>query len=49
MRCLQCKKMVLEYGPLVLDNAEQFLESRDVCAAIHACSNVPPVRYEIVS
>ncbi|XP_042503909.1 prosaposin-like [Macadamia integrifolia] len=33
----ECKKMVFEYGPLFMDNAEQFLEMTDVCAVLHAC------------
>ncbi|RRT41849.1 hypothetical protein B296_00057488, partial [Ensete ventricosum] len=35
----QCKKMVLEYGPLILINAENFLQKNDVCAAIRACQD----------
>ncbi|RZB53020.1 hypothetical protein D0Y65_049181 [Glycine soja] len=31
-----CKRMVFEYGPLVFDNAEKFLESTDICTAIYA-------------
>ncbi|KAJ4837824.1 hypothetical protein Tsubulata_029353 [Turnera subulata] len=34
----KCKKMVFEYGPLVLANAEQFLETTDVCTVLHACN-----------
>ncbi|XP_009382860.2 uncharacterized protein LOC135627879 isoform X1 [Musa acuminata AAA Group] len=33
----ECKKMVLHYGPLILVDGEKFLESTDVCAAMHAC------------
>ncbi|MQL92340.1 hypothetical protein Taro_024961 [Colocasia esculenta] len=33
----QCKKLVFEYGPVILINAEKFLETTDVCVAIHAC------------
>lgn len=33
----QCKRLVLEYGPIILLNAEKFFERTDVCAAIHAC------------
>ncbi|KAJ8457878.1 hypothetical protein OPV22_030804 [Ensete ventricosum] len=35
----KCKKMVLEYGPLILINAENFLQKNDVCAAIRACQD----------
>ncbi|CAN0879583.1 PSAP [Linum grandiflorum] len=38
-RKAQCKKLVFEYGPLVLTNAEQFLEKTDICAVLHACNN----------
>ncbi|KAK4803005.1 hypothetical protein SAY86_001208 [Trapa natans] len=33
----KCKRMVFEYGPLVLANAEQFLEAQDLCTTLHAC------------
>ncbi|KAG6513544.1 prosaposin-like [Zingiber officinale] len=33
----QCKRLVLQYGPLILVNGEKFLEDTDVCVAIHAC------------
>ncbi|XP_058110576.1 uncharacterized protein LOC131253558 [Magnolia sinica] len=33
----KCRKLVFEYGPLIVMNAEWFLESRDVCISIHAC------------
>ncbi|KAL3753460.1 hypothetical protein ACJRO7_000805 [Eucalyptus globulus] len=40
----KCKKMVFEYGPLVLANAEQFLEANDVCATLHACKASSTIR-----
>ncbi|KAF8397139.1 hypothetical protein HHK36_016046 [Tetracentron sinense] len=33
----QCKKLVFEYGPLIMANAEQFLENTDLCTTFHAC------------
>ncbi|KAG0481121.1 hypothetical protein HPP92_011979 [Vanilla planifolia] len=33
----QCKKLVLEYGPIILAHTEKFFEKTDICAAIHAC------------
>ncbi|XP_038988916.1 prosaposin-like isoform X1 [Phoenix dactylifera] len=33
----QCKRLVFEYGPLIMVNLEKFLETTDVCALIHAC------------
>ncbi|KAF7825443.1 prosaposin [Senna tora] len=33
----KCKKLVFEYGPVILINAEKFLETTDICKAIHAC------------
>lgn len=33
----QCKKLVFEYGPVILINAEKFLEKKDLCAALHLC------------
>ncbi|URE32653.1 Saposin-like type B, region 1 [Musa troglodytarum] len=35
----QCKKLVLQYVPPILIDAEKFLETTDVCTAIHACKN----------
>ncbi|KAJ6765433.1 PROACTIVATOR POLYPEPTIDE-LIKE 1 [Salix purpurea] len=34
---LECKRMVFEYGPVILTNAEQFLETTDLCTMLHAC------------
>ncbi|KAK7340029.1 hypothetical protein VNO77_20721 [Canavalia gladiata] len=33
----KCKRIVFEYGPLVFENAEKFLETTDICVALHAC------------
>ncbi|KAJ6795258.1 prosaposin-like [Iris pallida] len=33
----ECKKLVFEYGPLILANAEKFLETTDICVATHVC------------
>lgn len=33
----KCKKLVFEYGPVILINAEKFLETKDICTVIHAC------------
>lgn len=35
--CFQCKRLVFEYGPMILINAEKFLETTDICTALHAC------------
>ncbi|WOG93162.1 hypothetical protein DCAR_0312443 [Daucus carota subsp. sativus] len=35
----QCKKMVFEYGPILLVNAEHLLESNDICTMLHACES----------
>ena len=37
----QCKKLVFEYGPLILANSEKILEQTDICKAIHACPAKP--------
>ncbi|GLT59326.1 hypothetical protein SLA2020_321520 [Shorea laevis] len=34
----KCKRMVFEYGPLILTNAERFLETKDICTMLHACN-----------
>ncbi|XP_020878986.1 prosaposin isoform X2 [Arabidopsis lyrata subsp. lyrata] len=33
----KCKKMVFEYGPLMLTDLEKFLEKKDVCFILHVC------------
>ncbi|KAG6643536.1 hypothetical protein CIPAW_09G218500 [Carya illinoinensis] len=33
------KKMVFEYGPLILANAEKILETTDICTTLHACNS----------
>ncbi|XP_066358910.1 uncharacterized protein [Miscanthus floridulus] len=33
----QCKKLVLQYVPLILVNGEKFLEKNYVCAILQAC------------
>lgn len=35
----KCKRMVFEYGPLILANAEKFLETTDICTMLHACDS----------
>ncbi|KAG6643538.1 prosaposin-like isoform X2 [Carya illinoinensis] len=35
----KCKKMVFEYGPLILANAEKMLETTDICTTLHACNS----------
>ncbi|VFQ89289.1 unnamed protein product [Cuscuta campestris] len=38
----KCKQLVFEYAPVILVNAEQFLEANDICTAIHACDGPEP-------
>ncbi|XP_021893848.1 prosaposin isoform X2 [Carica papaya] len=45
----QCKKMVFEYGPLILVNAEQFLEKTDVCTMLGACKPGTEKASEVVN
>nr|CAB3459150.1 unnamed protein product [Digitaria exilis] len=33
----QCKRLVLQYVPLILVNGEKFLEKNDLCALVQAC------------
>ncbi|KAK9067785.1 hypothetical protein SSX86_011896 [Deinandra increscens subsp. villosa] len=35
----KCKVLVFEYAPLILANAEQFLEKEDICTKLHACDS----------
>lgn len=35
----QCKRMVFEYGPIILANAEHLLEANDICTMLHACES----------
>lgn len=30
--------MVFEYGPMIIANAEQFLEDTDVCSVLRVCT-----------
>ncbi|KAM0953759.1 putative saposin-like type B, region 1, saposin B type, region 2 [Dioscorea sansibarensis] len=34
----ECKKIVFHYGPLILFDIEKYLETTDICAAIHVCN-----------
>ncbi|KZV17161.1 Saposin B domain-containing protein isoform 1 [Dorcoceras hygrometricum] len=34
----KCKRLVFEYAPIILVNAEKFLETNDVCTILHACN-----------
>lgn len=33
----ECKRLVFQYGPLILANGEKYLESADICTSVHAC------------
>ncbi|OIC44760.1 hypothetical protein A7L55_21050 [Acinetobacter baumannii] len=35
----ECKKLVFEYGPLILTNLEKYLDSNDICSKIHVCED----------
>lgn len=35
----KCKTLVFEYAPLILANAEEFLEKEDICGKLHACDS----------
>lgn len=35
----ECKKLVFEYGPLILTNLEKYLDSNDICSQIHVCEH----------
>ncbi|KAF5186751.1 saposin B domain-containing protein [Thalictrum thalictroides] len=37
----KCKRLVFEYGPLIMANAEKFLTKNDLCTVIHACKTSP--------
>ncbi|CAH1446032.1 unnamed protein product [Lactuca virosa] len=39
----KCKSLVFEYAPLILANAEQFLEKEDICSKLHACDSYEQV------
>ncbi|XP_071684047.1 uncharacterized protein [Lolium perenne] len=41
-----CKRLVLEYTPLVLVKLQKYLETTDVCYAIHACKTGTPATME---
>jgi saposin len=43
----KCKRIVFEYGPLVLANAEKFLETTDICTTLHACKSKTSVSQDV--
>ncbi|KAM0889159.1 hypothetical protein ACQ4PT_027892 [Festuca glaucescens] len=43
-----CKRLVLEYTPLVLVKLQKYLETTDVCFAIHACKTGTQATMETV-
>ncbi|GER44285.1 saposin B domain-containing protein [Striga asiatica] len=36
----KCKRLVFEYAPVILVNAEEFLEKNDLCSILHACGQM---------
>lgn len=34
----ECKRLVFRYGPLILAKGEKFLESKDICTTVRACT-----------
>jgi len=38
----KCKKMVFEYGPVMLVNLDKFLAKNDVCTLLHVCPAPSP-------
>lgn len=42
----KCKRLVFEYAPVILVNAEQFLENQDVCKFLHVCDSTTTVGAE---
>lgn len=34
----ECKRLVFQYGPLILANGEKFLETTDICTSVHVCT-----------
>ncbi|XP_042425125.1 proactivator polypeptide-like 1 [Zingiber officinale] len=45
----KCKKLVFQYGPLILANAEKLLEKTDLCTSIHACKTSQQVAETILA
>ncbi|KAG0478710.1 hypothetical protein HPP92_013429 [Vanilla planifolia] len=42
----QCKKFVLEYGPIILANTEKFFEKTDICSVLHVCKAHKEAHFE---
>jgi saposin len=42
----KCKRMVFEYGPIILTNAEKYLENNDICTMLHACNSTLSITKE---
>lgn len=39
----ECKKLVFEYGPLIMANMEKFLTKNDLCSILHVCNADTPL------
>uniref|UniRef100_A0A0C9RXJ5 TSA: Wollemia nobilis Ref_Wollemi_Transcript_5758_1687 transcribed RNA sequence n=1 Tax=Wollemia nobilis TaxID=56998 RepID=A0A0C9RXJ5_9CONI len=35
----ECKRLVFEYGPVILTNMEKYLDSNDICSELHVCES----------
>ncbi|RWR74739.1 prosaposin-like protein [Cinnamomum micranthum f. kanehirae] len=35
----ECKKLVFEYGPLILANVEKIIAKNDLCSIMHVCNS----------
>ncbi|KAF8704878.1 hypothetical protein HU200_031118 [Digitaria exilis] len=45
----QCKRLVFKYIPLILVKGQKFLETNDVCSAMHACKTGTQASIESMS
>lgn len=45
----ECKRLIFQYGPLILANGEKFLETTDICAYMHACQANQAAAFEAAS
>ncbi|XP_042496867.1 proactivator polypeptide-like 1 [Macadamia integrifolia] len=44
----ECKRMVLKYGPLILENLEKYLNTNDLCSMAHICKPLTGNNLKIV-
>lgn len=45
----KCKSLVFEFGPMILIDAQKFIEKTDICSTFHACSKPQSYTEEVLA